>query len=237
MQDLRDKHVVVTGATGPLGEALCTLALASGARVTAVSISRTMLDALRAELRQHDRLHVAECDLASGAGVEALFDALERGTGPVDAVIHAVGGFAYAPLTETSDETLEQLERALLRTPMVVTRAAVRRMKSRGNGRVILIGSLAAQRPTPNMSVYGALKAAVAHFVTSIAAELRGSGVTINALLPGTLDTPANRASMPDADPTRWVTPLAVAKVASLLLGEAGSGVSGALIAIPDGGT
>lgn len=237
MDDLRDKHIVVTGATGPLGEAVCALALASGAKVTAVSLTRTLLDALAAELKHHDRLRTAECDLTDARSVEALFDALERGTGPIDGVVHTVGGFAYAAIADTADETFDGLYAPLLKSPMLVTRAAVRRMAPRGAGRVVLTGGLASTRPSPNMAVYGALKAAVAHFVTSVASEVRRNGVTVNAVLPGTMDTPANRKSMPDADSSRWVAPLTVAKAVGALLGEAGIGVSGSLIAIPDGGT
>ena len=170
MEDLHGQHVLVTGATGPLGHAVCELALASGAQVTAASISRTMLDELRASLHQHDRLEVAEADVTSPASTEKLFDALERGTGPITSVVHAVGGFHYGALTDLPDEQFDKLVPLLFKSPLLVTRAAVRRMVPRGAGRIVLVGALAASKPTPNMALYGACKAAVAHLVGSIAA-------------------------------------------------------------------
>jgi NAD(P)-dependent dehydrogenase (short-subunit alcohol dehydrogenase family) len=83
-------------------------------------------------------------------------------------------------------------------------------------------------------AVYAALKAGVSHLVQSVAAEVRANGITINAVLPGTIDTPANRRAMPDADPSRWVEPIAIAKAITLLLGDDGSGVTGSLVTLPD---
>jgi NAD(P)-dependent dehydrogenase (short-subunit alcohol dehydrogenase family) len=234
MEDLRGQHVLVTGATGPVGRACVETLLASGATVSAASRRRTALDALRADLRHHDRLHVAEGDVAEGASVEMLFDALERGTGALHGVVHTVGGFAYGPLVDTSAATIDTLYRALFLTSALVTRAALRRMAPRGAGRVVLIGGHASTRPAPNMAVYGAMKAAVAHFVQSVDAEMRDTDVTVNAILPGLIDTPDNRRNMPGSDPLRWVAPLTIAKAVCALLGESGRGVRGALVTIPD---
>jgi NAD(P)-dependent dehydrogenase (short-subunit alcohol dehydrogenase family) len=234
MQQLRGQHVVVTGATGGLGPSVVATLLACGATVTAVGRRRTALDALRAELAHNDRLHVAEGDPSDGPRVETLFDALERGTGPVTGVVHAVGGFEFAPLADTTDETVDALTVALWGTTVRVARAAVRRMVPRKSGRIVLVGGLASTKPTPGMAVYGALKAAIAHFTQSIAAEVRGAGVTVNAVLPGTMDTEANRAAMPGADRSRWVAPETVAKVVAVLLGDDGGGISGSLVAVPD---
>lgn len=234
MEDLHGQHVVVTGATGPLGRVVTETLLACGATVSGVSRRRTALDALRAELRHHDRLHVAECDVTDGSGVERLFDALERGTGPVDGVVHCVGGFAQGSLAETTDDTIDKLYRALLLSPMIVTRAAIRRMVPRHRGRIVLIGSMASLKPAPGMAIYAAMKAAVGHFVQSIAAEVHDTDVRVNALLPGTLDTELQRKHAPDIDPARWVHPGTVAKAVAVLLGDSGQGVHGALITLPD---
>jgi NAD(P)-dependent dehydrogenase (short-subunit alcohol dehydrogenase family) len=234
MEDLHGQHVVVTGATGPLGQAVVETLLACGATVSAVSRRRTALDALRAEMRQLDRLNVAEGDVSDAESVERLFDALERGTGPIDGVVHTVGGFAYGALADTSAETIEALYRALFLSSVLVTRAAIRRMVPRNQGRIVLTGGLASTRPSPNMAVYGALKAAVAHLVPSVSSEVRDTDVTVNAILPGVIDTPENRRNMPNFDHSRWVQPLTIAKAVCTLLGEGGRGIRGALVTIPD---
>ncbi|MFO0607116.1 MAG: SDR family oxidoreductase [Polyangiales bacterium] len=236
MESLRGQHVLVTGAGGALGGAACAALVASGARVTAADLRRTTLDALRAELGQPERLQVADADVSSTAKVEALFNAVERGTGPLDAVVHCVGGWAGATLAETDDELLERMLGLNLVAAARVMRAALRRMLPRSAGRVVAVCGLAAEAPSPGAAAYGASKAALAHLVGSAAAECRGRGVTVNAVMPGMMDTPANRAAMPDADPARWVQTVTVAKAIAALLGPGGDGVTGSLVRLPDRG-
>lgn len=234
MDSLRGQHVLVTGASGALGSALTAALLASGANVTAAALQRTGLDALRAELHHHDRLQVAEVDTASGKGVEAFFDAIERGTGPLDAVVHTVGGWSGGALVELTDDALESLVAMNFTGAVYVVRAALRRMLPRARGRVVLVGSMSSLTPSPGMAAYGALKAAVAHLTQSAAAEAHAKGVRVNAVLPGTMDTAANRAAMPGADTSRWVSTAAVSRAVLGLLGDAGAEVSGALVTLPD---
>lgn len=236
MESLRGQHVLVTGAGGALGGAACAALVASGARVTGADLRRTTLDALRAELGQPERLQVADADVSSTPKVEALFDAVERGTGPLDAVVHCVGGWAGATLAETDDALLERMLGLNLVAAARVMRAALRRMLPRGAGRVVAVCGLAAEAPSPGAAAYGASKAALAHLVGSAAAECRGRGVTVNAVMPGMMDTPANRAAMPDADPARWVQTVTVAKAITALLGPGGDGVTGSLVRLPDRG-
>lgn len=236
MESLRGQHVIVTGAGGALGASVCAALVASGARVLATDRKRTALDALRAELAHHERLNVAEADLSTGAHVEALFDAAERGGGALDGAVHCVGAFAAASLVDTDDETLDRMLQANFVAAARVLRAALRRMQPRGRGRVVAIVGLAAEAPSPGAAAYGASKAALAHLIRSAAAAARSCGVTVNGVMPGTMDTPANRAAMPHADPAGWVSTATVAKAVASLLGDAGEGVSGTLVRLPDRG-
>jgi len=234
MESLRGQHVLVTGAGGALGASVCATLVASGARVTAADLRRTTLDALRAELGQPERLEVAEADVTSTAKLDALFDAIERGTGPVDAVVHCVGGYAGASLAATDDEVLDRMLQLNFFAAARVLRASLRRMLPRAAGRVVVVCGLAAERPSPGAAAYGASKAALAHLVGSAAAEANGRGVTVNAVMPGMMDTPANRAAMPEADASRWVSTMTVAKAIAALLGPGGDGVTGTLARLPD---
>ena len=234
MEDLRGQHIVVTGATGGLGLSIVETLLACGANVTAAARRRTALDSLRAEMNQNDRLHVAEADVTDAPSVDRLFDALERGTGPIDAVVHSVGSFAMGPFADTTEATMELLYRSLFVSSALVARAAIRRMTPRKRGRIVIVGGLTSLKPAPGMAVYGAMKAAVAHLTQSLAAEIRDTNVTVNAILPGTIDTPENRVQQPNADTSGWVLPRTIAKAITTLLGDGGEGITGALLTLPD---
>lgn len=234
MEDLRGQHLAVLGATGGLGPTVCEVLLACGATVTAVSRRRTALDGLRADLKHNDRLNVAEGDVSDGPSTEALFDSLERGHGALEGIVHVVGGFEYAPLASMTDESIARLTQGLFVSAVLASRAAVRRMVPRGRGRIVLTSSMTSLRPSANVVVYGALKAAVSHFVQALASEVGAAGVRVNAILPGVIDTPSNRREMPQSDPTRFVSPRAIASAVMGLLGESGRGINGALVALPD---
>ncbi|MFW6066708.1 MAG: SDR family NAD(P)-dependent oxidoreductase [Myxococcota bacterium] len=230
--DLHGKRIVVTGATGGLGPSVVEAVLACGARVLAVARLRTKLDELRASLEHHERLDVAECDATEPAGVEALFDAADA-RGGVDGVVSAVGAFAYSPVTDLEDDALMRLVQCNLTASALIVRGALRRMVPRGGGRIVLVAADRAVRPAPGFAVYGAAKAGVVHLAEAAAEEVHGAGVRIHALLPGIIDTPANRAAMPDADPTGWVRPAEIARAAVWLLSGEASAVNGALVRLP----
>ena len=225
-------RVLVTGATGGVGPSIVEALLAVGARVIASARRRTGLDALRAELRQHERLDVAECDASDPEGVERLFEALER-KGGLGGVVHAVGAFRYGLLAGASDDDVRGVIDANVLSTAWVVRGAARRMTGRGAGSIVVIAADRALEPAPGVAVYGAAKAASAHLVQAAALELHGSGVRVNAILPGVIDTPDNRAAMPDADPAGWASPRAIARACVWLLGPDAAGVSGALVRVP----
>ena len=225
--------VLVTGATGPLGHATVRTFLALGARVAAAARRRTMLDDLRVEMGSSDRLDTCEADVGDPGLVENLMSALERGTGPLHAVVQCVGAFAGAPVADTKDETWRRIVGSNLDTSFFVLRGALRRMVPRGTGRVVLVSSTGAVRPTAGVAAYGAAKAALLHLFEAAAAETAGTGVTVNAVLPGTMDTPENRKAMPAADPSKWAKPADVAAAAAFLCSDDAAGVNGARVTVP----
>jgi NAD(P)-dependent dehydrogenase (short-subunit alcohol dehydrogenase family) len=236
VESLRAQRTLVTGAGGALGSAVCTALFAAGAKVIAADRLRTSLDSLRAELSDHDRLDVAEFDASASVHVEALFDAVERAGGPLSAVVHCIGAYAHGSLMDTPDSVVAAMLEANFFSAARVMRAALRRMQARGNGRIVVVCALAAEGPSPDAAAYGASKAALAHLVRSTATAARSSGVTVNAVLPGTMNTAANRAAMPTADASQWVTTTTVARAIAGLLGPAGDGVTGSLLRLPHAG-
>lgn len=220
----------MTGVTGGLGPSLVEAFLALGADVLAAGRRRTALDELRASMRHHERLHVAECDLCDPAGAESLFDAWARAGAP-DVVVHAAGAWCEGSLEATTDADLERLVDANLLSAAIVLRAALRRMKPRGQGSVVLVAASRANEPDPDEALYGAAKAAVLHLVEASAKA--SGGVRVNALMPGTLDTEENRAraSRGRGDGPR-VKPSDVARAAVWLASDESGGVNGTCVRV-----
>lgn len=229
---VRGKRILVTGATGGLGPHLCEALLAMGAQVVGAARRRTRLDDLRAGLGQHERLHVAECDVTRSEGVAALFASLEA-KAPLDAVVHAAGAFAFGELAAMDDDTVERLLSTNLLSTTWILREASRRMGPRGDGSIVVIGADGALTPSAGLALYGAAKAGSIHLVAALAEELRSAGVRVNAVLPGIIDTPDNREAMPDADPEGWAKPGAIARSVLWLASDDSRGVTGTWLRVP----
>lgn len=224
---------LVTGGTGALGTAVCDALLAEGGRVHVTYVSDRERDAFTARFAAHaERVVLHRVDVTAEADVVALFDAVCAAEGHLDALACIAGGFAMGPIEDTALATFDAQLALNLRSFFLAAREAVRRMKPRGHGRILAVGTRAALDPPGGLSVYAASKAAVLTMVRGLAVELRGSGITVNAVLPGTMDTPANRASMPDADFSRWAKTDDVARVAAFLLAAESRVTSGALVPV-----
>jgi NAD(P)-dependent dehydrogenase (short-subunit alcohol dehydrogenase family) len=232
----RPRTALVAGGTGALGSAVVALLLARGERVCVPW--RTEREAQRLRQAHPDALadgtlRLSSCDVADPDQVAALLDVLEADWGPLWLACSVAGGWAGGtPLAELDDMTL--LDRMMLlnlRTAAVVAREGLRHMGD-GGGRVVLVGSRSALRPSAGEAAYSASKAAVLSLVSTLAEELRGTGRTANAVVPKVIDTPANRAAMPDADHRRWVPPEAIARVIAWLASVESWPVSGAAIPV-----
>jgi NAD(P)-dependent dehydrogenase (short-subunit alcohol dehydrogenase family) len=216
---------VVGGATGGLGRAVVARLVADG--WTCLALSR------RADPGDLPRgtIHV-QCDLSDAAQVDSLA-ARVSATGRWTAAVSCSGGYAPGRAHEIGDTAmLEQLELNLL-GPWRLARAAAQAMLGHGGGgRIVLTAGRAAVDVQPNQAGYQLSKVAVARLVEVMARELRDRAITVNAVLPSTMDTPANRAAMPDADHGRWVAVADVAAVVSWLLGGESGVVSGGLVPV-----
>ena len=153
--------------------------------------------------------------------------------GRIDILVHLVGGFAGGqPVHETDDATLDRMLDMNLKSAFHVVRAVLPHMRNRGGGRILAIGSRAAVEPSPGAGAYAASKAALVSLIRTVAAENKDRCISANVILPGTMDTPANRKSDPQADYSKWVQPNQVANLLITLAADSASQVSGAIVPI-----
>jgi len=152
--------------------------------------------------------------------------------GGIDVLVNVAGGFRWELVEGGQLETWDEMYAMNLRTAVVSSRAALPALLERGRGRIVNVGAGAALRATAGMGAYAASKSGVERLTEALAAELKDRGITVNAVLPGTIDTPRNRADMPDADFARWVAPEAIADVIVFLASDAARAVTGAAIPV-----
>ena len=223
MSDFSGRTVVVTGASGALGAGLASAFTEAGAEVVGVDRAapdeRAVVDGVRYEM----------VDLTDDAHVAALLD----GVGTPWAVVNTVGGYApHCLLSELDPEDLEKQLHLNLMTATVVTKHALRVMKPLEEGRIVLTSSRAASVTHGNGFAYSVSKLAVLHLVRMAAEEVAGTGITVNGVVPSILDTPANRASMPDADHDRWPKIADVARTYLFLADPASQIINGAALPV-----
>lgn len=221
------KVVMVTGANGGLGASVTQALLEAGAAV--VGVSR--------HIQQSDFKQVGftalAAEISTAEGAKNVVETIVTRFGKIDVVVHTVGGFAGGPsIVDTDDATFHRMLDLNLNSAFYVLRAAIPQLRKSGRGRLIAIGSRAALEPGPGVGAYSASKAALVSLVRTAALENKDSGMTANTILPGTIDTPANRKSMPGADFSKWVRPEAIASLIVWLSGEGGKEISGAAIPI-----
>lgn len=223
--------ILIAGAGGNLGRALARRLAAEGAALALLDRGGAALAAFAAELPgQHQVL--ADVDLTDPAATEAALRQVLDRHGRLDGVATTVGGFAFGPLAEAGQDQWELMFRLNVLTAANLFRAASGPMRAAGAGAMVATGAGPGLRAPALMAPYAAAKAGVLRLVESLAEELKREGVRVNAVLPGTIDTPQNRAAMPDADPALWVTADQVAAAMAFLLSPAASGVTGALLAV-----
>jgi NAD(P)-dependent dehydrogenase (short-subunit alcohol dehydrogenase family) len=226
-----DATVLVTGATGGLGPAVVGAFLADGWRVVATSRSGRPPQ----DLVGHERLESVATDLFEPADVaEAVTVAAgERAGAPLRALVNLVGGYAIGG--RVHETPVEQFERQLtlnLRPTYLVTQAVLPHLMEGGGGAIVCVSARAAVAPFRGAGGYASAKAAVLAFAQAVAVEYRADGIRCNTVLPSVIDTPANRAAQPEADPSRWVPPEQVAAVIRFLCGQESAPTSGAAIPV-----
>lgn len=235
MFGLERATVLITGASGNLGRAAVEAFAATGAQLVLASRRSEVLERLAAPLGA--RALVVEVDLVDPRAAEAMVMKARARFGRIDVLFNTVGGFAGGkPLHEEAPATWDRLYDLNLRTVLNACRAVIPVMLEQRSGCILNTASSSALRGSPNFAAYAATKSMVVRLTESLASELRPFGIRVNAIAPGTLDTPENRTAMPDADPGDWIDPSSVAELAVILSTPDAARVSGAVIPVKAGG-
>jgi NAD(P)-dependent dehydrogenase (short-subunit alcohol dehydrogenase family) len=231
---VRGRVVVVTGGTGALGQSICLTFLSAGATVCAPYVVEEEQVALRGRVGSADagRLEMAPCDVTDEAAVAAYAAQIVGRHRRIDVLVNAVGGFAGGDLASTPLAEWNRMMTLNLSTAVVACRAVLPAMTEARWGRIVNVASRAVVPPQGGFIAYTVSKAAVITLTQALAQEVRSHGITVNAVLPSTMDTPANRRAMPDADRSGWVSTEAVARVIAFLASEDAAAVSGAAVPV-----
>jgi len=227
---MKDKVVFITGANGGLGSSVTRAFLQKGAkviggslRITAADFPEANFEALAIDFNKLDEIQ---------RGVAKIVERYGR----LDILVHVLGGFAGgSSVAETSDAQWEQMQNINLTSAFHVFRQSIPHLRKSKDGRLIAIGSLTAAQPHANLGAYVTFKAALAMLVQTVALENADAGLTANVILPGTMDTPVNRKSMPDADFSKWAKTEDVAELVLSLADEQAGHLTGLAIPIEGG--
>ena len=222
---MNGKVIVITGASGTLGKVVAETALARGARLAGVDHASSHMPAT------DNRLELGGVDLSDAEAAKTAIDAVAAHFGRIDALVNIAGGFAFEAVAEGDPKTWERMYALNVLTALNASRAALTHLAVSGAGRIVNIGAMGALQAGSGMGAYAASKAGVHRLTEALAAEWKGR-ITVNAVLPSIIDTPANRASMPRADFGKWVTPQELAEVILFLISDAASAITGALLPV-----
>ncbi len=221
------RTALVTGATGGLG----------------THVTQALLDAGFAVVGLAPKVHPTDFDHPHFTALPATLDSLIAAKqavetilahfGKIDVLAHLVGGFAGGQtIADTDDATFQRMLDMNLNSSFHILRAVLPPMRQAGSGRIIAIGSRAAESPGAMVGAYSASKAALVSLIRTVAIENKDLGITANVILPGTIDTPANRKDMPGGDTSQWVHPASIANLIVWLAGDGGKDVTGAAIPV-----
>jgi NAD(P)-dependent dehydrogenase (short-subunit alcohol dehydrogenase family) len=222
---MNGKVIVVTGALGALGRVVVDAAMARGARVAGVDHAASQAAATP------DRIELGGVDLSDSAQAKKAIDAAATHFGRMDALVNIAGGFTYETVADGDIKSWQRMHALNLSTALNASHAALPHLTRSPAGRIVNIGAMGALQAGAGMGPYAASKAGVHRLTEALAAEHKGK-ITVNAVLPSTIDTATNRADMPKSDFSKWVRPQELAEVILFLVSDAASAVTGALIPV-----
>jgi NAD(P)-dependent dehydrogenase (short-subunit alcohol dehydrogenase family) len=228
---LQDRIVIVTGAFGALGRVTARTLAAEGARLALVDAAPQAPDELAGAFAGH--LLLPGIDLADPEATQAMVGRVVSHYGALDAAVNVAGTFRWETVADGSPATWDLLYTVNVKTTLHVCRASLPHLVGRPHARIVNVGAGAAAKAAAGMGAYAASKSAVLRLTEALAEEAKDQGITVNAVLPSIIDTPANRKDMPQADFSRWVTPEAVADVIAFLLSDKARAITGAGIPVP----
>lgn len=227
---MKDKVVFITGANGGLGTSVTNAFLRRGAHVIGASLR------IKAADFPQPNFEAMTLDFSKLEEIKRGVAEIVGRYGRLDVLVHVLGGFAGGPpVAETTDEMWEQMQKINLTAAFQVFRETIPHLRKSSSGRLIAIGSLTAAQAHANLGAYVTFKAALAMLVQTVALENADAGLTANVILPGTMDTPANRKSMPGADFSKWAKTDDVADLVLSLAEEHARHLTGLAIPIEGG--
>lgn len=221
------KVALVTGADGGLGTHVTKALLDAGFTVVGVS------PRIRQDSVNHPQFTALPANLDSLEAAKKVAETVISRFGKIDVLAHLVGGFAGGQsVADTDGATFQRMFDMNVNAAFYTLRAVIPPMRKAGAGRIVAIGSRAAESPGATVGAYSASKAALVSLIRTVAIENKDAGLSANVILPGTIDTPANRAAMPGADTSQWVQPASIASLIVWLASDAGKDVTGAAIPV-----
>lgn len=226
MSHLQGKNVLITAAKGGLGTFVTQAFLEAGA--TVIGVSRSIQPGDFA----HPQFHALPAELSSGPAANKLVaDAISQFQ-RLDVLVHVMGAFAAARVEDTDDATMNSMFDLNFRSAFFLLRAILPHMRQQAKGSIAVVASRQGAEPGAMVGAYSASKAAVIALVHTVALENKDRNISANTVLPGAMDTPANRKSDPNADPSKWVQPAQVAALLVHLAGDNAAQITGAAIPI-----
>jgi NAD(P)-dependent dehydrogenase (short-subunit alcohol dehydrogenase family) len=223
---LADRVIAITGGFGVLGLEMGHVLVQAGARVALIGRGQPAAGAPASALA------LSGVDLGDAGAAGAALDRVAGHFGRLDGLVNVAGGFAWEKIEGGHADTWQRMFEINVRTALLASQAALPHLLACGSARIVNVGSAAAEHAGLGMGAYAASKSGVARLTEAMAEEFKERGITVNAVLPSILDTPANRADMPKADPSRWVSPQALARVVLFLLSDDAAPITGALIPV-----
>ena len=222
---MNGKAIVITGALGALGKVVAEEAFSHGAAVAGIDHAASQMPATP------QRIEIGGVDLTDTAQAKQAIDSAATHFGRLDVLINIAGGFAFETTADGDPKTWQRMYALNVMTALNASRAAIPHLAASGAARIINIGAIGGLQAASGMGPYAASKSGVHRLTEALAAEHKGR-ITVNAVLPSIIDTAANRASMPNADFSKWVTPKELADVILFLASDAASAVTGALLPV-----
>lgn len=226
-----NKVAIITGAAGSLGKAVAAAFAAEGWSLALLDVRHEFLQSAYPQADAKQLLLAA--DLMNSASVTQAVEATQKQFGRIDALCNIAGGFAMGtPVHATSAVDWQKMQDLNVGTLLNIVRATTPKMLAAGGGKIVNIGSLAGLKAGGQMGAYSVAKSAVIRITEAMGAELREQNINVNCVLPSIIDTPPNRAAMPDADPAKWVAPKDLASILLFLCSDASRAIHGAAIPV-----
>ena len=230
---LKDKVAIITGGTGALGRAVVSAFLQEGSRVACTYIVDEELKGLSSIIERHkSNVLFIKANVTKEEEVKKTIQETLEGFERIEILVNIVGGFAYAKIIDTDEKTWDSMMNMNLKSAFFCSKAVLTHMIKQNYGRIVNISSRPALKGSAGVGAYSASKAGVLNLTETTADEVKDYDINVNAILPSTIDTPANRRDMPNADFSKWVKPEAIARVIVFLASDDSKPISGAAIPV-----